>query len=141
VDIQFQSSMVTGLPEGVLVDSITPERIEFTLAEVQRLEAPLEKPEVTGLSEGLEVKRIELARMTIPIKVRDISWEKSRALEIEPIDLSEIELAGEYQVPVQLILPATVEREDDEAVNVTVLLEGEVVVAPGVGAVSDEAIQ
>jgi len=141
VDIQFQSSMVTGLPEGVLVDSITPERIEFTLAEVQRLEAPLEKPEVTGLSEGLEVKRIELVRMTIPIKVRDISWEKSRALEIEPIDLSEIELAGEYQVPVQLILPATVEREDDEAVNVTVLLEGEVVVAPGVGAVSDEAIQ
>ncbi|MEM6883643.1 MAG: DNA integrity scanning protein DisA nucleotide-binding domain protein [Verrucomicrobiota bacterium] len=132
VDIQLQSSMVTGLPEGVVVDSITPDRIEFTLAEVKRVEAPLGKAEVTGLGEGLKLKEVTLARKTIPIKVRDIKWKNSKALEIQPVNLSDIVEAGQYTFPVQLILPATVEREEDEIVEITVIIEGELIqLTPG----------
>ncbi|MEM1156738.1 MAG: DNA integrity scanning protein DisA nucleotide-binding domain protein [Verrucomicrobiota bacterium] len=126
-NIQLQSSMVTGLPDGVVVNSINPDRIDFTLAGVQRLEAPLGQPQATGLGEGLELKGMQLVRTAVPIKVRDINWKKSRKLEIQPVNLSSIVEAGEYTLPVQLILPATIEREENELVEVIVLVEGQLV--------------
>ncbi len=125
VDIQFQSSMVNGLPEGVVVDSITPERIEFTLAEVQRLDAPLAAPKAISLPEGLTVVEMTLSQKSIPLKVRDITWKKDRKLEIQPVNLSQIVTAGSYDLPVQLILPATVERENNDEVTVRVVVEGQ----------------
>jgi len=124
-DIQLQSSMVSGLPEGVVVDSISPDRIEFDLAEVQRFEVTLNEPQINSLGEGLTLQALSLSKTAIPIKVRDIKWEKSRKLEIQSLNLSEIVEAGQYTIPAQLILPATVEREEGEVIKVILTIEGE----------------
>lgn len=129
-EITLQGSMVSGLPSGAVVQGFEPETIVFNIAEVKLAEVPLVMPEISGLPEGWKVLSKNLNRETLKVKIRDIKWKNNRKFECDPVDLSEVVEGGAKRIVLQPILPATVERVDEEPVVLEIELEVPVVEEP-----------
>lgn len=121
--ITLDSTMVSGLPEGAVVQSFSPPTLSFSLHEVIQADHPLSQPTFSGLNGGLVVASATLSHQTIAVKIRETSWRSNRRLEARPVDLSTITSPGEYTFPVEFILPATIERRTTDPISVRVVIE------------------
>jgi len=123
VSIALQSDMVTGLPEGTVVQGFDPQTVEFTLAEVKKTQVPLEMPEIRGVRDELLLDQAVLVQSELLVQVRDLQWKEGQALKTKPVDLSSISEPGTYKVEVEAILPASLERSDAKPVLLEVTLK------------------
>jgi len=122
-EITLQSSMVTGLPSGAVVQGFEPETIVFNIAEVKQAEVPLVMPEITGLPEGWEILSRKLNKETLAVKIRDVKWRNNRKFESEPVDLSGVVEGGVRRITIQPVLPTSVERVEEEPVILEIELK------------------
>lgn len=79
------------LPPTVEVLSIDPPEMEFVFETVERREVKVEVPRVGQLTKDLVLEKIEIEPKMIQVKGPRSELRQLRALETEPIDLSDIE--------------------------------------------------
>ncbi|HLU64636.1 MAG TPA: CdaR family protein [Kofleriaceae bacterium] len=145
-EIFFQPSMIEGLPDGVELVSITPDRVKVELDEREVREIPVSVETVGTPGRGYRVESIDVT----PSQVK-ASGAGSRLAAIDAIPTAALRLEGRtasFRAEVRLALPPGIEVDGEPVVRVRVVLGEEqgsrqlelpVAIQPAQGVAPDQA--
>jgi hypothetical protein len=119
-EVFIDSSMITGLPEGIDLISITPPSVKVELDQRQVKEVPVVVETIGEPGRGYAVKSVT----TSPTRVR-VSGGSSKVAGLESVATSQVRLDGRsasFRTDARLVPPGGVEVVGDHTVQVEVKL-------------------
>jgi diadenylate cyclase len=106
--LNLSEAIVAGLPRDAKVERFDPSFIQYTVAETRNLKISIEKPEFTGLSKSLKLGGLKIEQESFRAEVRDTKWKLGASVKPQIVDLSTINKAGIYRLPLIFNLPPTI---------------------------------